>query len=398
MNCPRCQAPLPAGQDRCPACAAAAVPVEGALAPDLSRPPRAAVEPIRELPGKRRRERTWKDEVRERMDRRRQQVQGDERGDEALPLFPDPRAATPPAEQRSPAPPRRVERRPARNEGLSATRVTPPEPAASGAGATGGPSVLDTSPGARADERLRAHAPGHPDLDAVDLHGEARFDPRSLLDEGPGDETLDSPAALPGATGAAGRASPAGVDLRLRDPGVDDDAARASRRPPPEVSLDEPQEEDWPLDAPRAPVEARPLEHPAGPLERLQAALVDLGLLVGLAALVVYFSGRVAQVPLAGLRPAWPFLAAYVVFLALCYAAWFTGTTGQTVGKILLGLRVVDTGGRAPGYGLALLRVALGTLATLIAGLGLVTVFFDPARRGLHDRLLRTRVIAVRRA
>ena len=112
---------------------------------------------------------------------------------------------------------------------------------------------------------------------------------------------------------------------------------------------------------------------------------------------MVYFAGRVAQVPLAGLRPAWPFLAAYLVFLGLVYASYFTGTTGQTVGKILLGLRVVDTTGHAPGYSRALLRGALGALGTLAAGLGLMTMLFDPARRALHDRLLHTRVVSLRR-
>jgi uncharacterized RDD family membrane protein YckC len=56
-----------------------AAPQHGALAPDLSR---SNVEPMRELPGARKRERTWKDEVRDRVKNRKEQ-----RGD--LPLFQD---------------------------------------------------------------------------------------------------------------------------------------------------------------------------------------------------------------------------------------------------------------------------------------------------------------------
>ncbi len=79
MNCPSCGRGLPNGPlDRCPFCAAVlSVPQQGALAPDLSRAP---VEPMRELPGTRKRERTWKDEVRERVKNRKEQ-----RGE--LPLF-----------------------------------------------------------------------------------------------------------------------------------------------------------------------------------------------------------------------------------------------------------------------------------------------------------------------
>src|SRR5262245_26981096 len=81
MNCPTCGRGLPPGPlDRCPFCAAVlAVPQHGALAPDLSR---SNVEPLRELPGARKRERTWKDEVRDRVKNRKEQ-----RGD--LPLFQD---------------------------------------------------------------------------------------------------------------------------------------------------------------------------------------------------------------------------------------------------------------------------------------------------------------------
>jgi uncharacterized RDD family membrane protein YckC len=108
---------------------------------------------------------------------------------------------------------------------------------------------------------------------------------------------------------------------------------------------------------------------------------------------VVYFASRFAHVPIDGLRPSWPYLGAYLAFLALVYAVYFTGTTGQTLGKIVYGLRVVDTAGRPPGYLRAAGRAALGALGVVAAGLGLVPVLFDPARRAFHDRVLHTRVI-----
>ena len=120
------------------------------------------------------------------------------------------------------------------------------------------------------------------------------------------------------------------------------------------------------------------------------AALV---LLAGLSSVVVYFASRFAHVSIDGLRPSWPYLGAYLGFLALVYAVYFTGTTGQTLGKIVYGLRVVDTAGRPPGYLRAAGRAALGAAGVVLVGLGLVPVLFDPARRAFHDRLLHTRVI-----
>ncbi|HUG54708.1 MAG TPA: hypothetical protein VMR21_13960, partial [Vicinamibacteria bacterium] len=81
MNCPSCGAAVAGGQERCPACGAHVAPaVEGALAPD---PSRHRPEPLREIPGLKKKERTWKDEVRERMHDRKRRRAG--AGD--LPLF-----------------------------------------------------------------------------------------------------------------------------------------------------------------------------------------------------------------------------------------------------------------------------------------------------------------------
>ena len=57
------------------------------------------------------------------------------------------------------------------------------------------------------------------------------------------------------------------------------------------------------------------------------------------------------------------------------------------------GLRVVDAGGRPPGYPRALARALVGLLGVAVVGAGVVPMAFDPAGRGLHDRLFRTRVV-----
>jgi uncharacterized RDD family membrane protein YckC len=138
---------------------------------------------------------------------------------------------------------------------------------------------------------------------------------------------------------------------------------------------------------------AAPPERPAFAIERAQAASVDLALLLGLWSLVVYFASRAAHVTVAGLLPSWPYLAGYLGALGLIYAGYFTGTTGQTLGKLALGLRVVDASGQPPGYARALARALLGCAGVLAAAAGVAPMFFDPARRALHDRILETRVV-----
>jgi uncharacterized RDD family membrane protein YckC len=135
------------------------------------------------------------------------------------------------------------------------------------------------------------------------------------------------------------------------------------------------------------------VERPALFAERAKAALVDLACLAGLYTVVLYFTGRAARVELMGLLPAWPWLAGYLAFLGVAYSTYFTGTTGQTLGKMLVGLRVVDGTGQPPGYARAFLRAVLGTLGLVGAGLGFLPAAFDPACRALHDRALKTRVV-----
>jgi uncharacterized RDD family membrane protein YckC len=310
VNCPACRGPVAPGGDRCPSCGVAfAPPVEGALAPD----PRSRVEPLREIPGLRKKERTWKDEVRDRVrDRRLQRSGGRD-----LPLFEQedvsPAAEEagedemPVAESVEEAPPRVIER------AAPPVEVEPPD-----------------------DLPLRAPEPPLRAAVVAELPEPARPAFRGMPEEPPADE--------------------------------------------------------WSL-GPGPVEEAAPVERPARWEERLQAGLVDFVLLAGLWAVVIYFAGRAAHVGMAGLWPAWPYLAGFLAFLGLLYATYFTGSTGQTLGKRLTGLQVVDADGRPPGWRKALVRAVVGTAGILLAGSTLFPIFVDPARRGFHDRLLKTRVV-----
>jgi uncharacterized RDD family membrane protein YckC len=337
VSCPACGAPRIAGQDRCGGCGALLrPPVEGSLAPNPA---------ARELPGQRRRgqpEKTWKDEVRDRV-RNRKQEKSRGAGDQELPLF----------------------------------REDPPDP-------------LPTQPlPAEPAEALPPEAPLEPGLPPAQImtlgespEGPADADPYSRTERMPVVPDDDLPLNL------ASRG-----DLPEPAPTL------LERVPPPVVaeSMREEGRDEWSRDDDEtAAREESPVERPAFPGERARAAVVDLLLLSVLWSVVVYFAyfaGRAPRPATTQLVHTWPWLLGYLTFLGLTYAAYFTGTTGQTPGKILGGLRVVDTAGRPPGYTRAFLRAGLGALGVLLAGLGLLPVLMDPARRALHDKLLGTRVV-----
>lgn len=83
------------------------------------------------------------------------------------------------------------------------------------------------------------------------------------------------------------------------------------------------------------------------------------------------------------------------------YETWLTAATGQTVGKRAVGIRVIDVeSGAPPGRNASLLRAALPPiLGILVPAFGWVVPYiwavWGRDRRGLHDRLARTRVVAL---
>jgi uncharacterized RDD family membrane protein YckC len=358
MTCPSCGGELDPRFDRCPVCEPASAPrVEGALAADprfVTPQPRARVEPMRDIPGLRRKEKTWRDEVQERVKSRRQK-----RASAGLPLFDRVEADEPgPAPSASQAAP-------------SLPAVAPPAVAATAAAAPPQPAP----PTAAAP----AEAPRGEDFVQVRLSEAELGDLPLNAEEGAESEAREHEArALPRATRRPARPVRHGAD---QVPSLDDDGLLQEGEAPAEVEL------------PPLKGAAPPLERPALALERAQAAAVDAVLFAALTAVVVYFTGRAARVDVPALAPSWPFLALYLGLLALFYAGYFTGTTGQTPGKLMTGLRVVGVAGRPPSYLRAIARALIGLAGIALAGAFLVPMVFDPARRALHDRLFRTRVV-----
>ena len=353
MKCPACSETLSAGAERCRGCGAiVGPPVEGALAPDprmATPPPRGKVEPLRDIPGLPKKERTWRDEVQERVRKRRKK-----RAQTSLPLFEQPAVVEAGEEKPS-------------TEEVTAAPLPSAEPAISDRGPR-----LDPAP-AR-EPALDVGWPASPDRDfeAAKLSDEELADlPLRSDDLPPATETEQDPETPPVQVELL--SGPATLDEEPIASGYDDTDADISLTPP--------------------PPELSPLERPARVGERAQAAAVDAGILCVLGALVIYFAGRTARVDVGSLTVSWPWLASYLAFLGLFYAGYFTGTSGQTPGKMVTGLRVVDARGRPPGYLRAVGRAAVAAVGTALAGLGLVPMALDPARRAFHDRLLHTRVV-----
>jgi len=83
-------------------------------------------------------------------------------------------------------------------------------------------------------------------------------------------------------------------------------------------------------------------------------------------------------------------MAAIVVAL---YFFIFHALRGQTPGKRLLGLRVIDAWGERPSVLRALLRTIAYLPSALLFSLGFLWIGFDREKRGLHDWLAGTYVI-----
>ena len=131
---------------------------------------------------------------------------------------------------------------------------------------------------------------------------------------------------------------------------------------------------------------------------RLVAGVIDLVILTAIDAGVLYFTTRVLglQFASAWVLPKIP-LAAFLLLLNGGYFVLFTAAGGQTIGKMLAGIRVVmhtgDDHTARVGFGAAVVRAAAYFASLLPAGLGFVPILVSPDGRTVHDRLADTRVV-----
>ncbi|GGA03456.1 putative membrane protein YteJ [Paenibacillus marchantiophytorum] len=76
------------------------------------------------------------------------------------------------------------------------------------------------------------------------------------------------------------------------------------------------------------------------------------------------------------------------------YSVILTVLLGQTLGKMIMGIRVIRKDGLPNTWGSILLREIIGKIvSTIILCIGYIMAGIDSEKRGLHDRMAGTRVV-----
>jgi uncharacterized RDD family membrane protein YckC len=84
------------------------------------------------------------------------------------------------------------------------------------------------------------------------------------------------------------------------------------------------------------------------------------------------------------------------VFISMFYFTYFHGAAGKTPGKMIFGLKVVQSTGEQMTFGLAFLRWVGYIISAVVFYLGFAWILFDAKKQGWHDKIAGTVVIRVR--
>jgi uncharacterized RDD family membrane protein YckC len=90
-----------------------------------------------------------------------------------------------------------------------------------------------------------------------------------------------------------------------------------------------------------------------------------------------------------------PFGAIFFLLFQYLYFVFFFSTTGQTVGKAVMGLRVVTIDGRRMGVRRSFIRTLCYTISLAPLGLGFLWVLGEDRRKAWHDKIAHTYVLYV---
>ena len=131
---------------------------------------------------------------------------------------------------------------------------------------------------------------------------------------------------------------------------------------------------------------------PAGFWIRTVALAIDFAVFF----LVRVSYGVVAHL-VTGIKPedSWtlgPSVAMFTLLFAAVYTTTLHATWGQTIGKMVTGVRVLDVDGEPPRVGASLLRYAGYVVSAVPMFLGYVMAGLRTDKRALHDLIAGTRV------
>lgn len=131
-----------------------------------------------------------------------------------------------------------------------------------------------------------------------------------------------------------------------------------------------------------------------GFLRRLVAYLID-GVVLYIVNVILIFAGIIAmgidasEIEGGGIEQIKLLLPLYIFgfVINIFYYTYFHGNTGQTPGKMICRLRVVQTNGEPLGYGKAFLRWIGYIVSWLAFALGFLWVIFDRQKQAWHDKI-----------
>jgi uncharacterized RDD family membrane protein YckC len=116
---------------------------------------------------------------------------------------------------------------------------------------------------------------------------------------------------------------------------------------------------------------------------RFGAALVD-GLLLGIVSSILQIVGGASGYALG-------------ILVGIAYYTYFEGSTGQTIGKRAVGIRVVDIAGGGPiGYTRAFIRYVGRIVSFVVVLLGYLWMLWDPQKQTWHDKMANSIVVPQR--
>lgn len=126
---------------------------------------------------------------------------------------------------------------------------------------------------------------------------------------------------------------------------------------------------------------------------RLMAFLIDLFLFIGGSAIFAVVAFLIAGATFTfSMKTGWPFYT----FWATVFVGWIiynivgVAMSGQTLGRKLTNVIVLDDQGHIVDLKTAIIRGLGGTVSLLALGLGYLWAFFDPLRETWHDKMAKT--------
>lgn len=141
----------------------------------------------------------------------------------------------------------------------------------------------------------------------------------------------------------------------------------------------------------------------AGALHRILAIIID-HIILGIVAIIIaipiglstlFSIGRINPFTMAANMVSWIFFGIIVFVIWILYFPYFESTTGQTLGKKVMGIKVVKENGRNLTFGDALIRTVFRVIDFLPAAyiVGLVVILVSQKRQRIGDMAAKTIVV-----